>query len=167
MNVNLALQRAPGGRRKHNYALAAPKTAHSRRKIALSKTVALPAIQAHRARQLAGRLQIGPDWQDQGLVFPDPYGEIRMPHRVYYRYKQLLKRAGLPDRRFHDLRHTAATILLLRGVNIKLVSEMLGHADIALTLRVYGHLLPHTHQAAAAIMDEVFERRALVSDTHV
>lgn len=54
------------------------------------------------------------------------------------------------------MRHTAATLLLLRGINIKLVSEMLGHSDIALTLRIYGHLLPHTHEQAAAVMDEIF-----------
>lgn len=160
LTVVMALQEYRGDARRKSFRLAAPKTARSRRKIALSKTVALPALRAHRRRQREGRLVIGPDWQDQGLVFPDGFGEIRMPQTVYYQFKKLLKRAGLPDIRFHDLRHTAATILLLRGVNVKLVSEMLGHADIALTLRVYGHLLPHTHEQAAAMMDEVFKRKA-------
>lgn len=160
LNVNLALQRAPGGTRKKNFILAPPKTTYSQRKIALSETVALPRLLAHRLRQKEARSSVGPaDWLDQGLVFPDGLGELRMPQTVYYQYKKLLKKAKLPDRRFHDLRHTAATILLLRGVNIKLVSEMLGHADIALTLRIYGHLLPHTHKQAAAMMDTVFERK--------
>lgn len=160
LTVNMALQWVRTERRKRDYVLAPPKTKHSQRKIALSKTVALPALKVHRARQAEGRLAVGPDWQEQGLVFPSPLGEIRMPARLYYQFKKLLRIAKLPDRRFHDLRHTAATILLLRGVNIKLVSEMLGHADIALTLRVYGHLLPHTHEQAAAMMDEIFKRRA-------
>ncbi len=160
LTVVMALQEYRGTTRRKSFRLAEPKTAHSRRRIALSKDVALPALRAHRARQMEGRLVIGPDWQDQGLVFPDGFGEIRMPQTVYYQFKKLLKKAGLPAIRFHDLRHTAATILLLRGVNVKLVSEMLGHADIALTLRVYGHLLPHTHEQAAAMMDEVFARRA-------
>jgi integrase len=90
------------------------------------------------------------------------YGDLRTPGSLYYHFKRLIKKAGLPDRRFHDLRHTAATILLLRGVNVKLVSEMLGHSDITMTLRVYGHLLPHTHEQAAVMMDEVFARRAQV-----
>ncbi len=70
------------------------------------------------------------------------------------------KPAALPDRRFHDLRHTAATLLLSRGVNIKLVSEMLGHSDIAFTLIIYGHLLPHTHEQAAVVIDEIFGNEA-------
>ena len=58
--------------------------------------------------------------------------------------------------RFHDLRHTCATLLLSRGVNIKVVSEMLGHSDIGITLRVYGHVLPHMQDIAAREMDDIF-----------
>jgi integrase len=57
-------------------------------------------------------------------------------------FRKLLQNAGLPPMHFHDLRHSAATILLAQGVNVKVVSELLGHSDIAITLRVYGHLLP-------------------------
>ncbi len=157
--ITQALQRTPSERRKKDYAIAAPKT-DNQHKVALAKEVALPALRAHLARQRFEQHMFGESWQDQALVFPDELGGMRYPQSVYYQYKKLLKQAGLPDRRFHDLRHTAATILLLRGVNIKLVSEMLGHKDIALTLRIYGHLLPHTHEQAAAIMDEVFAKRA-------
>lgn len=59
--------------------------------------------------------------------------------------------------RFHDLRHTAASLLLNRGVNIKVVSETLGHADVSMTLRVYAHVMPHMQQAAANIMDDIFD----------
>lgn len=58
------------------------------------------------------------------------------------RFHPLLERAGLPRIRFHDLRHTAATLLLLADVHPKVVSEMLGHSDIAITLRIYSHVLP-------------------------
>jgi site-specific recombinase XerD len=71
----------------------------------------------------------------------------------------LAQAAGLPITRFHDLRHTAATLLLGRGVNVKVVSEMLGHSHISITLSLYGHVLPHMQREAAAVMDAVFEQR--------
>lgn len=88
------------------------------------------------------------------LVFPNGYGGIMIPHNITKRsFKQHLAAAGLPRSiRFHDLRHTAATLLLARGVHPKVVSEMLGHADISITLRVYAHVLPHMQQSAMAAM---------------
>lgn len=68
-------------------------------------------------------------------------------------FKQFLDKAGLPNIRFHDLRHTAATLLLSQKVNVKVVSEMLGHADISITLRIYAHVIPDMQQEAANIMD--------------
>ena len=68
-------------------------------------------------------------------------------------FHPLLEKAGLPKIRFHDLRHTAASLLLRRGVNIKVVSEMLGHADVATTLRVYAPVLPDMQDSAALMMD--------------
>jgi integrase len=73
-------------------------------------------------------------------------------------FKSVLKRADLPDIRLHDIRHTAATLLLSHNVNIKVVSEMLGHADIATTLRIYGHVLPTMQQSAADTMDRLFHK---------
>jgi integrase len=74
---------------------------------------------------------------------------------VYRRYKELLKKGCLPDIRFHDLRHTAATLLLAGKVNPKVVSEMLGHASVAITLDIYSHVLPDMQHDAAAILDRV------------
>jgi integrase len=69
-------------------------------------------------------------------------------------FKAMLKRAALPETtRFHDLRHTCATLLLRQGVNPKYVQELLGHADISLTLNVYSHVLPDMGDAAAGAMD--------------
>ena len=74
-----------------------------------------------------------------------------------YSLRQLLKKADLPaDVRFHDLRHTAATILLIKGMHVKLVSEMLGHSTITLTLDTYSHVIPAMHSDAASAMDAVF-----------
>lgn len=68
-------------------------------------------------------------------------------------FYEALKASGLPPIRFHDLRHTAATLLLTQGVHPKVVSEMLGHATITLTLDTYSHLLPVMHAQAAVAMD--------------
>jgi integrase len=75
-----------------------------------------------------------------------------LPSRT--RFKGLLKRADLPQVRFHDLRHTYATVLLTKNVNPKIVSEMLGHATIAITLDTYSHVLPNMGEAAATAMDD-------------
>lgn len=69
-------------------------------------------------------------------------------------WKPLLRRAGLPDIRFHDLRHTCATLLLTQGVHPKVVSEMLGHANISITLDTYSHVIPGLGEAAASAMED-------------
>ena len=66
-----------------------------------------------------------------------------------------LEAAGIPRVRFHDLRHTAATLALIQGVHPKVVSDMLGHGTVGLTLDTYSHLLPAMHQQAAAAMDTI------------
>ena len=72
-----------------------------------------------------------------------------------HRFKPLLERAGLPQIRFHDLRHTCATLLLIKNVNPEIVSEMLGHASIAITLDTYSHVLPNMQESAAKAMEDV------------
>ena len=82
-----------------------------------------------------------------------------LDHRYYVsrRFKALLKKAELPEVRFHDLRHTCATVLLSKNVNPKIVSEMLEHATIAITLDTYSHVLPNMGDAAAGAMDDALE----------
>jgi integrase len=151
LTVRSSLQRATGAKR-----VKQPKTSHGRRQIALS-TRAAAALRAHRTRQLEERLAAGQLWQEQDLVFPGPFGTPASYHAITeYHFKPALRRAELPDIRFHDLRHTCATLLLSRGVNVKVVSEMLGHADVAITLRVYAHVLPHMQRDAAVAMDRLF-----------
>jgi len=75
-------------------------------------------------------------------------------------FKRYLAKAGLPNICCHDLRHTAATLLLIEDINVKVVSEMLGHADVSITLRVYAHVIPYMQQAAADVMDVVFNELA-------
>jgi integrase len=70
-------------------------------------------------------------------------------------WRALVRKADLPYIRVHDLRHSAATLLLGRGVPVKVVSEMLGHANVSITLNMYGHVLPHVQQQAAQTMDAI------------
>ena len=127
-----------------------PKTAHSRRRIALS-AAAVHALRLHRERQQEERNRSGELWDmSYDLVFPNTRGRpIDPAHLRTRQFYPLVRSAGLPFIRFHDLRHTAATLLLRRGVNPKVVSEMLGHANISLTLDVYSHVTPDMQEAAA------------------
>jgi integrase len=115
---------------------------------------AVEALKAHRAAQNAERLKAGSLWQDHGLVFCTHGGKPLDSHNVARTsFKPLLKRAGLPDIRFHDLRHTCATLLLSCGHHPKLVQELLGHASVALTLDRYSHVLPGMGDQTAAAME--------------
>lgn len=96
----------------------------------------------------------GAAWEKLDLVFPNTLGRpLDGTNLLKYWFYPLLKRANLPRIRFHDLRHTAATLLLARGINPKVVSEMLGHSHVSVTLGIYSHVMAHMQQQAAAAMD--------------
>ena len=132
-----------------------PKTKSSRRTIMLPQFV-VNVLKQHRIDQLGERLKAGVDWQEQGLVFPTSRGTYFHRSNLYPQFKRILKGANLPDMRFHDLRHSAATILLSMGVPAKVVQEILGHSNIATTLGVYGHVFPAMQRAAMDSMDKLF-----------
>src|SRR5215212_239088 len=128
--------------------LGEPKTAKGRRKIKLTAR-ATAALRAHRKRQLEERMHRAGLWQDQGLVFASESGTlINLTNLRKRSFASLLERAGLSKIRFHDLRHTCATLLLSHNVNPKIVSEMLGHSSIAITLDTYSHVLPTMQESA-------------------
>ena len=130
-----------------------PKTARSRRQVALTRT-AIAALGRHRAVQLEERLRC-PYWQDAELVFASVVGTpVDAGNLVKRSFDPLLQKAGLPRIRFHDLRHSAAT-LLGQGVHPKIVSEMLGHSNVATTLDLYSHVTPTMQQAAVEALDTV------------
>ena len=119
---------------------------------------AVNALLRHRELQGAERTRSNGSWQDRGLVFPNTIGGYADYTNLLPRhFKPLLRRAGLPDIRFHDLRHTCATLLLTKGVHPKIVSEMLGHSSVAITLDIYSHVIPGLGEAAASAMEEALE----------
>ena len=135
-----------------------PKSARSRRNIALSAET-VRTLREHRRRQLERRLAAGPAYVDQDLVFATADGSVRPPYQVQAAFRTLVQRVGLGPVRFHDLRHTAATLMLRAGVPIKIVSTRLGHATAGLTLDTYSHVTPDMQREAAAAVDAVLESR--------
>jgi integrase len=119
---------------------------------------AVAVLKQHRKRQLEERMRLAGLWQDHGLVFPNEIGFLFNPSNLRNRsFKRIKARAGVrEDLRFHDLRHTCATLLLTEGVNVKVVSEMLGHASITITLNTYAHVLPDMQDSAAEAMEAAF-----------
>lgn len=126
-------------------------------------TVRLPAITvsalaAHRLRQDQERLLAGSAWHEKGFVFTssigtpvDARGVIRCFHAILRRHPEL------PRIRFHDLRHSAATLLLAQGVSPKYISDLLGHSQVSFTMQTYAHVLPHVQREAASKMDEILK----------
>jgi integrase len=148
LQVRRTLTTAKGGP-----VLSSPKTKGSRRTVKLSQT-ALRALRRHLDRQLGEDDRAGSLWRENGLIFASEVGEpLDRRYITTHRFKPLIKQAGLPEIRFHDLRHTCATILLSKNVNPKVVSEMLEHASIAITLDTYSHVLPDMQDSAATAMD--------------
>jgi integrase len=137
---------------KGGHIFEAPKSGKGRH-IRLTQS-AVAALRMHRRRQLEERMYKADLWQEQGLVFPSTVGTPLWGGNLNRAFKAMLQRAGLPkSTRFHDLRHTCATLLLKQGVNPKFVQDLLGHADISLTLNVYSHVLPDMGDATADAME--------------
>ena len=142
-------------RTKHGLRIESPKTAGSRRRVSLTRT-AIEALRRHKAAQNAERLRCGAAWEDQGLVFANELGRpIEAGNLLRRSFWPLLTKAELPRIRFHDLRHTAATLMLMKGVHPKIASEMLGHSKIGITLDLYSHVTPTMQQQAADALEEV------------
>jgi integrase len=130
------------------------KTKNSRRMIALGKKTA-DILRAHNEKQHAKRQAAGDNWVEHGLIFTNSFGGPINHSNLRRNYIQLLKDAGLPHIRFHDLRHTAASLLLNHGIPVIIVSRRLGHAKPSITLDIYGHLVPSMQNEAAELMDDL------------
>lgn len=135
--------------------VAETKTNRSRRQVVLTPS-AVSALRHHRAAQAEQRLRLGAAWRAGDLVFTNEVGNpigASCLLRVWFR--PLLKRAGLPAIRFHDLRHSAATLLLAQGTHPKIVAEMLGHSRIGTTLDLYSHVTPTMQREATLAMEAI------------
>ena len=147
---DLKIQRALSELRG-KFAVKEPKTKAGRRTVKLS-TFALGVLNGHRQRMLAEGRDV-----KTGLIFCDERGGYLRKSNVTRRgYRSIIKRAKLPDIRFHDLRHCAASLLLASGVNALVIKERLGHERVETTLSIYSHLMPSAQKDAADRMDAVY-----------
>ncbi len=131
-----------------------PKTKHGRRKIALG-SLTIKILRIHNEKQHTEIQKAGEDWQENDLIFTTSNGTPIHPRNLLRNFKTLLWDSGLPEIRFHDLRHTAASLMLNHGIPVIIVSRRLGHARPSITLDIYGHLMPSMQSEAAELMDEL------------
>lgn len=152
----LQVRRTVSNQAGYGFVETEPKTQSGRRSISLPSFV-IARLKHHRIQQREQQLKVGKEWEEKDLVFPNRKGGYLSPKILFESFERLLKRAGLPHIRFHDLRHSAATILLSMGVNPKVIQEILGHSNISMTLGTYLHVLPSMQEEAMKKWENVFK----------
>jgi integrase len=153
LRVSHQLQRIGG-----KLTLVAPKTEKSRRTLVLPAMI-VERLREHEKRQAAERLWSGSKWNETGLVFANRNGEPTQARHVIEQFHEALRDAGLRRIRFHDLRHSCGTLLLVQGVSPRVVMEVLGHSEIALTMNAYSHVVPELQREAAQRMQSILLER--------
>lgn len=149
IKINKQLQKERGGSGK--YHLVSPKNGKARC-LSPAPTV-MEVLKLQRRRQKEWKLAAGPEWEDSGLVFTNELGHNLSAQTVYLHFKKLAEQAGVPDARFHDLRHSYAVAALQSGDDIKTVQEALGHHTAAFTLDTYAHVTEKMKQDSADRME--------------
>jgi len=149
VRVSHALQRVEG-----KLVLVELKTKKSKRTVKLG-VIAAKALREHRATQVVEQLRLGSKWIEYGLVFVGAHGTPLDNTALTKRFQKLLASIGLPRMRFHDLRHSSASLLLAQHIPARVVMERLGHSTINLTLDTYSHVIQSLNQEAADAIDRV------------
>ena len=142
------------------YVIKEPKTSHSRRQIALPPSLGV-VLRQHKAGQEAQRALLGKPLTDNDFVFAHPDGSPLDPSTVSHAFNKVMRKAGLPHIRLHDLRHTHASLLLQAGVHPKIVQERLGHSSIRVTLDTYSHVIGGLQEVAAQRFDDLLAARGI------
>lgn len=134
-----------------------PKSENSIRELPIT-TRQRVLIEAHLDRLREERNRLGVDWKEQGLLFPNERGGPLHPSYIWKQFKAALKRAGIEPKgvRFHDLRHTCATLLISQGVHLSVVKERMRHSQISVTADTYGHIFEETQRAAGELLGSLF-----------
>lgn len=153
LRVNQQLQYLPG----QGYVFRPPKTEKSRRQIPLAAAL-LEVLKEHKREQAQFKLMLGQDYGDMDLVFSLENGRPMDTANMSRRFRRIMADFGRPDIRFHDLRHTCATLFMAAGVDAKKVQEILGHESIRTTLDIYGHVLPSMQREAVDRMNDFMGR---------
>ncbi len=150
LSVKRQVKRKTGG----GWAFASTKTARGTRKIKLGPEI-LKRLRDHEQEVGVMKTEAGPQWKENGLIFPSTVGTPLGQSNLRRDFFRVLDRAGLPRIRFHDLRHTAASLMLNNGIPLIAVSNILGHSKPSTTLDIYAHLYQDVQSDAARIMDDL------------
>ncbi|MFC1936084.1 site-specific integrase [Chloroflexota bacterium] len=148
--VQRQVQHPKGG----GYVFSPPKSNSGNRTIILGQQ-AIEVLKLHRTEIIEMKNKAGNNWEDLGLVFPSLVGTPITKGNLRRNLKKVLKESDLPKIRFHDLRHTAASLMLNNGIPVLIVSKRLGHSKPSITMDVYGHMIPSKQEEAATLMDEL------------
>ena len=132
------------------------KTKSSLRTINLSE-ITMRSLKSRKIMISKEKLSFGPVYEDFDLIACTKHGTPLNPANVRRTFNRLIKLADVPQIRFHDLRHTHATLLLAKGINVKVISERLGHSNIKVTLDTYSHVLPTMQEEAVRKLDEILK----------
>jgi len=154
-NRSLQIQRQLQ-RLKTGLVFSEPKSKASRRVVLLGGAT-IDKLKQHNEDLQKEKALVGDRWQESDLIFPSTVGTPTGHSNLSKGFKKILRDANLPNIRFHDLRHTAATLMLKQGVHPKVVQERLGHSDITLTLNTYSHVLPTMQKEVADKMDNLLD----------
>lgn len=152
--INKQLQKDPDDGRKYNLVT----TKNSKGRVITPAPYVMQLLRTYQRRQLEWRLQAGPVWMNTGFVFTNELGDHLSPHTVHHNYKRIVKSIGLPDARFHDLRHSYAVAAIRSGDDIKTVQGNLGHATASFTLDVYGHVTDQMKRESADRMQQYIDK---------
>jgi len=150
LHVQRQLQRLPN----QGLVFTEPKSAAGRRVLILGKAT-VDKLREHFNLLQQQRMVASERWQENDLIFPSSIGTPMEPRNLLRDFKSLLNKTGLPNIRFHDLRHTAAILMLQQGTHPKIVQERLGHSSISMTLDTYSHVVPSMQEEVAEGMDEL------------
>ncbi len=152
MRVEHSLSRVPGV----GFVLGPPKSARSRRALWIPE-ICLQALRAHWDLEVAARERLGSSWQESGYVFTAPRGGPLDPTVLAHVFERLVAAAGVRRIRLHDLRHTCASLLLAQGVAPRVVMEVLGHAQLSVTMDLYSHVMPTALNDAAKAVQRALD----------
>lgn len=124
------------------------------------RTIPIPSVTVEELKKQKAMLEkekeaLDPNYQDNDLVVPSEVGTPINPSNLRRAFERLIKEANVPRIRFHDLRHTHATLLLANGINPKVISERLGHSNVKITLETYSHVLPSMQEEVVAKLDKI------------
>jgi integrase len=166
-SVRHTLQRVKQpGEKKGHLMLLPSKSEKSRRTIELPATC-IAGLRAHKQRQEQERALAGSRWKDTSHVFTSTIGTPIDDRKILKEFNALVKAAGLPKQRFHDLRHACISLLGAQDVPLKVIAEIVGHSDIRLTQNVYQHVYSEAKRAAADTMDTLLTGLANTPENRV